>query len=242
MLHLYYTLVPFTNGVIFFLKFIFHTVNGILIFTTIFYYLFLISVIVPIAMVQLNIFHLKLKQILVYLNGSRFSLTQHTFTIFRRHHLDLMPRFNEYNTLYGQIFLLFLLINCPLNVVFVVTLLDPGTMPLLGQIYLLVYASLQMVAFFIMHLCLVAYSAHFHAPVKRLLSIYTATLHRVGNLRWRMQMMHTIGHFHTSRRYGVTYGHFGLVTLRSFFTFLLLYGKLIMTVYRLIRFTEKVNK
>lgn len=189
-------------------------------------------------MVQLTVFHLKLRQLSPYLGRlGPGQLRWFHYRFYKRHlHSVLMP-FLAYNHLYGQLFLVFLIVNCPLNALIVVTFLKPDSLSFLGQIYLGVYAALQMVALFLIHLYLVGFSRHFHAPSCSLWRLYGQTLgteafRQIGNFQVRLQIANSIEAFNSKHRYGVTYGKFGLVTLRSFIAFLLLYGKFIMTVYR----------
>lgn len=221
------------DGLLSFLPFAFFCVNGITLFMAIFYYIYFLSVLLPIAMAQLETFLIKLRQITASLRKPSHRFTSIDFAYLKKHHLAVLSPFLDYNRLYGQIFLFFLLINVPINVFFVVTLLVPGDMSPLGQIYIVLYASLQMVCLFLMHLYLIDFSKLFHRPGDFLCCIYARRATKKGNLRVRLQLADSTQALHTTRRIGLTYGQFGLVTMRSFITFLLLYGKFLMTVYRM---------
>lgn len=190
-------------------------------------------------MAQLDTFLFKLKQLTVYMGRlRRGQFCSFHYRVYQMALLSVLVPFSEYNHLYGRIFTVFLVCNCPINALFVITLLNPGDVPILGQVYMAIYSLFQLVALFIIHLYLVSFSKHFHAPSYLLLRIHGQSLRsrkglrRLGAFRVRLQIAASIGAFHTQRKVGLTYGPFGQVTIRSFTTFLLLYGKLLMTVYR----------
>ena len=102
----------------------------------------------------------------------------------------------------------------------------------IGTAYLLIYAFMQVVGLFVIHLGLVTFSKRIHAPNRHLLRV-NYRLEMVRSLGTKLKLVNCLVAMSARRPYGITYDRFGLVTLATFARFLLIYVKCMMLSYKM---------
>lgn len=134
----------------------------------------------------------------------------------------------------GRLMVAFLAANLPVSAVCLIILATRETS--LGSnsavLILLIQGLLGCVP---IHLAAAQLTRRLHAPAKALITLSAATGHRMGNLRARIALHLAIVKLATGKKYGFTYGPFGLITLSSFGKCMLLYGECLMYAYKLIK-------
>ncbi len=171
--------------------------------------------------------------------SSTFKKRQQTFSCFHIHFVAILKLFTIFNHLYGEVFTLYLLFYCPVHVTFVVHLLFSWTnystatgtpklkrqmnsSTLIGNLYMSLYAAFQLIGLFGLHYCLAGLSEILLRPLKRLHQLKGAPrvviYRREKAFGLKLRMSFFLQHFlgFGQRKLGVTYGPFGLVTMRSF--------------------------
>ncbi len=200
-------------------------------------YASILSLVTSIGFIQLNILMVKLKQMHTFLKAVRKNFTSAKLSTFQRWQVEVLQQFSEYNHLYGWIFAVFLLINCPVNVYFVSILLySSQNISLIGRLYMGVYTAVQLFSLFILHWYLLGFSQRFHAPAL-LVHQLTITSYKINScsksLSFLVKVAHYFSAYHTAQQYGVTYARFGRVTMQTFVRFLLHYCKFVLISYKI---------
>lgn len=228
-----------------YLKLLYNIIQHLTGFWVIFYllsYASIIALITSIGFIQLNILIFKLKQMFVYLKTAR-SFTIAKFTFYRKWQVEVLQYFSEFNRMYGWIFAVFLLFNCPVNVYFVSILVynNNESTSLLGSLYMTTYTVLQLFSLFILHWYLITISDHFHKPILLLLRLSIFHRQKFKNFIFKIKVDNFIAAFYPKDNlYGVTYARFGRVTMQTFVKFLLLWCKFLMITYK-ITMTQKYS-
>ncbi len=201
-------------------------------------YASILSLVTAIGFIQLNILLVKLRQMATFLKKTvRKQFTPEKLNIYRRWQVEVLQLFSEYNHLYGWIFAVFLLINCPVNVYFVSILLySSQNISFIGRLYMGVYTAVQLFSLFILHWYLLGFSQRFHAPAL-LVHQLTITSYKINScsksLSFLVKVAHYFSAYHTAQQYGVTYARFGRVTMQTFVRFLLHYCKFVLISYKI---------
>lgn len=134
---------------------------------------------------------------------------------FRREFVRTLLFFASVNRMYGAMFLAFILVFCPVNCFFSVWIVS-GSLDL--------HAELLM-GFFCVHLYALLFAVHLmyarcieliRRPCRPLMHIMAQKDKQIG-LRTRLRLKLQIADLLSRKRYGFTYGHFGLVTMTAFF-------------------------
>ena len=183
---------------------VFQDILNMSIFTTsaiarhgfILYFGYLFALVISIGMIQFKIILLKLKQLNQYLNKAKTHNCFQRVTKYHVHVEEVMRYFYEYNKLYGQIFMLFVLINYPTNAYYLIYIIF-GSPPVIARIYLYSYCATQMVCLFVAHLYLVQFSIHFHCAGFILLNLMARNQHKIGYFRRKMFFANLIAAIHT---------------------------------------------
>ena len=181
---------------------------------------FILSRIIALGATQMTILKLKCKQIRSFLlaNFHRHQRHDHFYAFYKRHTVQLLRLFTEYNSFYGLLFAVYLATNVPVNVHCTLSLLY-GALEPVGALYLYAYTAMQAFGFLAAHFYFVRFTEHFHAPS----AIIRSSFMRLQNcrrkekdLRNRLAMANSIQAMCTKKPYGMTYYHFGRVTLQTF--------------------------
>lgn len=101
----------------------------------------------------------------------------------------------------------------------------------IGTAYLLIYAFMQVVGLFVIHLGLVNFSKRIHAPNAHLLRINYRLV--VKSLTTKIKLVNCLVAMSSNKPYGITYNRICLVTLATFARFLLIYVKCMMLSYKM---------
>src|SRR5699024_9535857 len=121
------------------------------------------------------------------------------------------------NQLIGQLILGFVVTQLPFNT-YLASSIVMGSYEPIATVILTSFIIIQWIAIFGFHLIAALYSLKIHACAKKLLhlsanSVYSSCLSVSAKLRLAV----LVEKFHTHKRYGVNYGHFGLISFVSFF-------------------------
>ncbi|KAH9397366.1 hypothetical protein TYRP_003677 [Tyrophagus putrescentiae] len=150
------------------------------------------------------------------------NLNRFCFTFYHRHLVSIFGYFREYNVVYGRLFVVFIFVNAPINVYITSTLVyGNDDVSVIGTAYLLIYAFMQVVGLFVIHLGLVTFSKRIHAPNRHLLQINYRLEEVVSKsgLGTKLKLVNCLVAMSARRPYGITYDRFGLVTLATFARF-----------------------
>lgn len=131
------------------------------------------------------------------------------FLRFQRKTLILITSGNRF---YGQAFLMFLLASFPINCYLMVELFINGK----WSIFLFVGAQQQWICIFLLHLILAKLNSQIFSSNKPLWSLYNQKCIYIRSVRFTLYLYHFIESMLTKNRYGVSYGRFGLVSMKSF--------------------------
>ena len=158
---------------------------------------------------------IKLKQINLFLSQKQNNFLWSNFAKYQEYIREVMEYFDEYNKLYGWLFLVFILVNYPVSAYLIIYLIY-GKVSMLTSAYIGYYSAIQLAGLFAIHYYLVRFSDQFHESGKILLNVMAKSQHKIGHTRARMMCTNAIGEIHTQNRVGITYGRIGLVTIQSF--------------------------
>lgn len=138
------------------------------------------------------------------------------FIGFRRQFTETLVFFFAVNRKYGKTFLAFLIAFVPINVVFSMWILQDSVV-YYGKVFVYFWTLYFSLFLFGIHLILAFCTKHIHRPAKPLLSLAASNQECRGfSMRTRIKLANCIAALHTKRRYGFTYGVFGLVTISAF--------------------------
>lgn len=210
----------------------------------------------------LKVFFAKMKQlfsVLGDLTGKSVSTTKLNLVEFGRYralYIKTLAFFFSLNRMYGRVFLANLLGLCPSNVIMTLWMIL-GLVDAENNLFFVFFIVYQYLFIFAIHLLLTFCSKHIHRPVKALIHMLVhTTKNGIGNIRSRIRLSNDIFALHTQNRYGFTYGNFGLISLAAFAKilrvcslklllklivclsrnqYLMLYGKIVMMSYKLIK-------
>ena len=118
--------------------------------------------------------------------------------------------------------LIYIIFTLPTNVLMIL-LIILGKIPLIPFIFMLSMLIPQMMCIFGFHLASVMYSNKIHYCGKRLLCLsFVKRRLAIGVVEWsnqikaKIRVAFYIEKFHTSRKFGITYGSFGLISFSAF--------------------------
>ncbi len=195
-------------------------------------YLHVLSVVFTLGAMHLYVLTVKLRQL-----EQAFLIKQKTsvyYTFFTRrfhfHYVSVLSLFAVYNRLYGMIFILFLVFNCPVNAHIIVSLLYSVISPAsaaaadwpaipLGRFHLISYLTFQLMMLFRLHFHLATFSSILLRPIWQLHRLVMSRQTRRLRLKLKMCLLLLLQQMlvkENTRKVGVTYGPFGQVTMRSF--------------------------
>lgn len=119
------------------------------------------------------------------------------------------------NQTFGKIFLAFILVNCPINA-YLVMVIMLGKASGFVAFVIITFGIQQVVGIFLIHLGVAYFTKQIHHSGKLLIHLIVENQHKVGDFRTKFILGRAIHRIHTKRRYGITYGGFGLITLKTF--------------------------
>lgn len=192
--------------------------------------------VLSIGTVQFLVLNLQLNQINRLLATSVKPLNWWAYHRYRTAIVQVLQYLAEYNSLYGRVCFALLLANLPTNAFFVMgTFLAYGHASLIVKLYLISFSILQLSCIFGMHAYSVRFSRRFHGSGRYLLAMMATNEPRIGHLRTCLRVDNSIAAFHTRRVYGMSYGKYGgLITLKSWARFAVLYSKFLFITYKMI--------
>ena len=118
------------------------------------------------------------------------------------------------NRVFGRLTMGFLIANIPISSYFAVSSLLTGASK--STFMLLAYPVHELFFSIGFHLYIAKFNKRLHESSKVLLSLLVAKAHRVGDFRSRLKVHFNIARLHTKRKYGITYGSIGLITMKTF--------------------------
>ncbi len=187
-----------------------------------FYATIIINVIV-VGKTQFTILIINLKQLNSYL--TEVSCKQRNqfliyFEHYRKKSVNTLQHFSPFNRKYGQIFVIFLFVNLPINLYIAMSIILRHA-SLKGMTFLLINTLMQYFCLFSVHITLVNFTAWFYKPRHYLLSLSAENSNKKisSEIRSELRLSLWISMLQTTvnRRVGVTYGTINiLVTLATF--------------------------
>lgn len=134
---------------------------------------------------------------------------------FLRINVRMLESIIEGNHFTGDSVFVYSVINFPLNCVFVIAIMS-GVIETMYVFFIAVFALSQITCIFFIHLLIVSMNKSIHKPIKRVIhqSIYDRRLWKFSILK--LKIHNYIVAFNTNKKYGYTYGSFGLVSMLSF--------------------------
>lgn len=135
---------------------------------------------------------------------------------FNRRHTRLLVTVLSFNSQFGIVFLLFLIICFAMTLVELMSLLFSST-PMSRHQQMIVYfmAAQQFLFIFGVHFICTRYTSKLHQCSKILIEKFHQR--QTAKLAFKLKLSLYIEKFHTKNRYGFTYGHIGLMDFLSFF-------------------------
>ena len=138
------------------------------------------------------------------------------YSHFRRAYFHAFKMFAMQNRDFSFIFLIIMAINTPLNsylLRFILSVEQPSFEAILNPAFLL---FAQYFVLFWQHYIFARYPKLIHFSGKKLASFYAQNQHRVGDFRTKNRLSLDICAIHNKKKYGYTYGAFGIITFASF--------------------------
>lgn len=167
-----------------------------------------------IAVMEAYLFVIKQSQVVALL-CSHQAVTWRHMTKFCITERQIFLLFDSMNRIYGDAFLVFLILNCPSSVMFLSMILLGQLCSLLAVYFVLMYFMHQMSCIFGMHLVATQYSHRLHLPSRRLAQLMVGKV--FPSLRTKLKVVHFVLAFHVKKRYGANYGKsLGLISLAAF--------------------------
>lgn len=183
-----------------------------------------------------RIFFLKFTQVnrLLHSSGLNNRFTLVALNRFTRHHTRTLSLLFEFNRFFGSSLLVFIILNFPQNT-YLLMAITMGQFDTFAALIFLNYVLCQYVFIVWFHLLAAMYSERIHRCRKRLFYLSSnKRLHHL-TLRGRLRLALYILKFSTCKRYGITYGPYGLMSFKSFAKFGLMYAEFLMYCFRFIR-------
>ena len=165
-----------------------------------------------------NVMSVKLKQIrnLLYLKHKYSHWPSYvTYRSFIQHMSESLQYISVANSTYGRGLFFYLVTNCPLSCIFVVVMFD-DTLNSMISFLILLYVLNQFIGLFGIHILVVTLNANIHKTSKRMihLSIHDRKFFKFSRMKLKVHNYNVA--FHTSKKYGITYSSFGLISFSSF--------------------------
>lgn len=133
--------------------------------------------------------------------------------MYRKNYIRTLIFILKVNRYYRDIFLMFLLANFPANVMVVIKLL--GEFNIITFLVLLIFFSEQAGAIILLHLAIATFNAQHNNTCKQMISQFVPYHNRVPS-RYNFKLNMFIQAYYTKKKYGITYGRFGLISLLTF--------------------------
>ena len=157
---------------------------------------------------------------LLLVGGNR--INQLTLSRFARSNTAILLSISAFNPIAGGFILGFVATTLPINTyLLVLVFMGSFLTSTLTRALLMMNILTQWIVIFGFHLLAARYSSQMHACAKRLLYFVSSQLKRT---RWgptlagreRIMLALLLEKYHTRKRYGITYGSFGLISFASF--------------------------
>lgn len=191
--------------------------NAIIITTSLYAFAHILILSASLALVLIRIFFIKLEQIHVEISSCQNGTFRWgCIPRFKLHMVELFRHLHWANETYCKQFFIFLLVNLPSNLFYVI-LLFQGLLSEVQWIAMAALAAQQMIAFFVIHFVTAYFSQRLIRPNRILFRLYCQNLFRIGNFVGRLQHSLTIERYHCVKRYGFTYSKYGLISISAFF-------------------------
>lgn len=194
--------------------------------------------------ILLDIFHYKMKQNYHMLRGKLHgALNLASYSDYRERHISALSLFFAANKMFGRLFFSILFCFYPINARMTMWLVH-GNLKIGKNLVVGFFSVYQMLTIFGAHLVLTSTTPAIHKPSKLLFTMMARNQHKVANFRLKLRLSHDVfatSHFCdlinwkcAKNRFGCNYGRFGLVSLSSFFKYLLLYSKFVMISWKIL--------
>lgn len=181
--------------------------------------------------------YIKLEQLIQYVHQLKVTTFRWRHFAFFNGQIDLSLTFlADSNRFYGTAIAVFLLLQCPLNVLLAVALLARGTAERTSAWLTVAYIvfSLQWIFIFVIHFFCITVCEKLHLPAKPLMRLFVRSkgVHRVCE---RLKMVAYLEQFYTSNVFTVTYGGFGKISYSSFWRHVFYYCKFLLFSLKLVK-------
>ncbi|KAI2811551.1 hypothetical protein BLOT_002729 [Blomia tropicalis] len=136
----------------------------------------------------------------------------------------------------GKALFVYMIVNGPISCMLIAALLNNNINSNISVIFSSLYAFHQFLGIFGIHVLVVTLNANLHRPVKRMIHLFVhdRKLTKISNLKLKIHNYNVA--FHTKKKYGITYASFGLITMSSFFKYVLLYVEFLLDTYNINRY------
>lgn len=168
------------------------------------------------------IFLIKFTQLDSLLSEHRLSISASDLHHFMHFHTQTLLVLVEYNRLFGHLLFSLIVFNCPQNTYLLMAVLlgQFGAFPVF---ILLNYVLAQYVFIVLFHFLAGIYCKRIHKCRTQLYQLNATNEHNsLLSFRVKLGLAFYAEKFNTKRRYGISYGPFGLMSLASFVRFMLL--------------------
>lgn len=165
------------------------------------------------------------------------------YNAYRTKNILALSLFFSTNKMYGRLFFATLFCFYPVNAKMTMWMVQ-AKLKAENNFFVAFFSIYQMVLIFAAHLVLTRTTPAIQKPSKLLFTMMVRNQHRIANFRLKLQLSNDIfatSHFcdKTAKRcarnrYGCHYGRFGLVSLSSFYKYVLLWGKFVMISYKIL--------
>ena len=160
---------------------------------------------------------IKLKQIRSLLYPRHLKMpSKSAYRLFLQHISVTMYYFSVANSSFGKAMFAFMVVNCPMNCVVVVAILNGVPKSDFSLFLISIFALQQFVGIFIIHILIANVNEKLHCPVKRTIHLSVCDRKLAKFTRIKMKIHNYILAFHTKKKYGITYMSFGLISMFSF--------------------------
>ncbi|KAI2797979.1 hypothetical protein BLOT_013890 [Blomia tropicalis] len=116
-----------------------------------------------------------------------------------------------------------MVINSPISCVLLIVLLNNQNISIIAKFFILPFVFHQVNCIFGIHVFVADANSKIHSPVKRMIHLYINDRKFTNLNELKFKVHNYIMAFHTKKKYGITYGWIGLITMSSFVKFIFLY-------------------
>lgn len=224
------------NPLVLLILFVFHLICAILLWTFFFGFANVCTIVFTSSTTLVYMFFIKMHQnYLALAKIQTHGKKLYRLNRFHVHHIQSLEIFFMTNRLYGKLFFTALLTFYPVNTQMIAWMIT-GYVTGLNRAFISLFIIHEFYCIFAVHLFLAKCTKVIHRPSVLLLNLMAnSRFSKNGNKlsSAQMKLSNLIYAFHSVKRYGFTYGSFGLITMAAFAKYLMQYGKFLMISYKI---------